>query len=505
VDKQIQKYLLNKTSIKMMVGFAAYWAWADTAYRTSSLFQFFDDTLTQLHAANLADVLAAVGIAFFAAVFTKQVMRILERQVLIMAVSIGAVIGTALAGFSGLLDNEALSLVGAVLSGLCMGTMILLWAGKYATDEENRGGVWIAGTIALGTVLCLAISLLQPIACVVAVSLLPLLGGTCLFFTPVSYGSLKGSALPARGAGSDAESPASLGNLPPVSLLMQPDIVQAKQVEVFGLPWRLAVGLMVYTCAWALMQFLFDPASLTEYSQASILQLGGRLLVAIAIFVGLALFGWKPLMTYRIGLLLMVAGFLLLPFIKGADGRISLTIAMMGYTCFYLMVWAVLLEIAKTAQASMIRLFGGAFLVSMTGVLAGTIAGYVVSASKPDSMQLVAITTAMVYLLMTVTILVLSENHVFGYWQLIRTASFKDDKTQWTQNCTVLACTFKLTPRESEVLLLLANGRSAPYISQNLHVSDSTARTHIRSIYDKLGVHNKQDLLDRIANVETGN
>lgn len=48
-----------------------------------------------------------------------------------------------------------------------------------------------------------------------------------------------------------------------------------------------------------------------------------------------------------------------------------------------------------------------------------------------------------------------------------------------------------LTPRESEVLLLLTNGFSTSGIAESLSISPSTARNHIQSILEKLGVHSR--------------
>lgn len=53
-----------------------------------------------------------------------------------------------------------------------------------------------------------------------------------------------------------------------------------------------------------------------------------------------------------------------------------------------------------------------------------------------------------------------------------------------------------LTPRETEVFALLAQGRSIPYIRDELIISRETAATHAKHIYAKLGVHSRQELID---------
>jgi DNA-binding CsgD family transcriptional regulator len=48
-----------------------------------------------------------------------------------------------------------------------------------------------------------------------------------------------------------------------------------------------------------------------------------------------------------------------------------------------------------------------------------------------------------------------------------------------------------LTPRQTEVLLLLARGLSTQAIAQSLGVADETARNHIRAVLRRLGTHTR--------------
>ena len=65
--------------------------------------------------------------------------------------------------------------------------------------------------------------------------------------------------------------------------------------------------------------------------------------------------------------------------------------------------------------------------------------------------------------------------------------------------CIALARQYGLTSREAEVLSLLAQGRSGTYISEHLCVSKNTVKGHVKSIYTKLGIHSKQELIDLCA------
>lgn len=55
-----------------------------------------------------------------------------------------------------------------------------------------------------------------------------------------------------------------------------------------------------------------------------------------------------------------------------------------------------------------------------------------------------------------------------------------------------------LTPREQEVLNLLAKGLLYKEISDQLHISLSTVRQHIHKVYEKLQVQNKVEALNKM-------
>lgn len=67
---------------------------------------------------------------------------------------------------------------------------------------------------------------------------------------------------------------------------------------------------------------------------------------------------------------------------------------------------------------------------------------------------------------------------------------------QLDENCAHLSDEFGLTAREREVFVLLAHGRNGRYIMDHLIISRNTAKSHIKHIYSKLGVHSHQELID---------
>lgn len=72
-----------------------------------------------------------------------------------------------------------------------------------------------------------------------------------------------------------------------------------------------------------------------------------------------------------------------------------------------------------------------------------------------------------------------------------RNEEFERDIARFSQS-------YNLTPKEQTILTLLAKGKRANQISEELFVSVNTVRTHIRNVYNKLDVHSYQDLMKRL-------
>lgn len=71
--------------------------------------------------------------------------------------------------------------------------------------------------------------------------------------------------------------------------------------------------------------------------------------------------------------------------------------------------------------------------------------------------------------------------------------------------CRAVCEQSNLSPRESEVLVLMAKGRNAEYIQNALTISNYTARTHIANVYRKCDVHSLQELIDKVEQMEVEN
>lgn len=66
------------------------------------------------------------------------------------------------------------------------------------------------------------------------------------------------------------------------------------------------------------------------------------------------------------------------------------------------------------------------------------------------------------------------------------------------KRCTDLGAAKNLSERQMEVMFLVCRGFTKSVIAKELYVSESTVRWHVKQLYNKLGIHNKQELIDLV-------
>lgn len=73
-----------------------------------------------------------------------------------------------------------------------------------------------------------------------------------------------------------------------------------------------------------------------------------------------------------------------------------------------------------------------------------------------------------------------------------------DKKGRFLQVIEKLTDENQLSVRESEVFRYLAMGHGSDFVAEKLQVSWNTVRTHTHNVYVKLGVHSRQELINRV-------
>ena len=67
------------------------------------------------------------------------------------------------------------------------------------------------------------------------------------------------------------------------------------------------------------------------------------------------------------------------------------------------------------------------------------------------------------------------------------------------RRCEALARERDLTSRELDVMKLICRGRSKRYIAEHLIISENTVRSYAKSLYRKLDIHSRQELMSAIG------
>lgn len=204
--------------------------------------------------------------------------------------------------------------------------------------------------------------------------------------------------------------------------------------------------------------------------------------------------------VYRLCFPVLILSYLALPFLPSAATAFDVASLMAASYLFEMLVWLVCPLVVVERGFGNLQLFGWgavAFHVgSFIGLLFGDWAEDLFGFDGFSTMLPMCIAGALV----VVMGYVFREQGVSDLFKPARMdAAVEVPQDALLSLCRELAEEFGLTAREEQVLVLLARGRSVPYIEQELSISTSTAKTHVRHIYDKLGVHNKQELLDLFA------
>lgn len=207
---------------------------------------------------------------------------------------------------------------------------------------------------------------------------------------------------------------------------------------------------------------------------------------------------------YSFSALLIVAGLLLslaLPF--GGEGILPYTFLVSGSDCFRLLGLYFLAQIGHHNPLSAPFAISWGLAALNAGALAGFVAGScmgLMGGSLPICMAAVA------FLFVAFNFVCMHRVSFDGTVRAMvpvplrpaPAANVFEAEETLLERCALLADARGLTPREREVMGLLARGRSVPYIQDALSVSHNTVRTHVRHIYQKLGIHSQQELISMV-------
>ena len=203
-------------------------------------------------------------------------------------------------------------------------------------------------------------------------------------------------------------------------------------------------------------------------------------------------------------------GLLLFPYVDVSFYALVLGVIMLVVMVNNIVCWTAISQYMYVYRLSPLANLAYGSLGDVVGFLLGIISGHFIFGSTLEG----GVVSSLPLSLIVITTVVL-QAFVFydNYSPLVEHGFHKEDlkddkpgfpsKGHWKSKCTEFAKYYKLSPRQLEVLLLLAKGYSAVGIEHALFVSSHTAKAHIYNIYRKTDSHSRQDLIEKIEHYKS--
>lgn len=424
-------------------------------------------------------------------------------------------------------NSELLMACGFVAGGIGAGPLQVLWGDRFSHHSVHFAAFASpAAAIVTASVAALSSSQTSFMGFIVV----PLLSFGLLVFHADRTGHPWRELI-------DKSDPDSSWDSAPQSAVAEP-AEAAAQPTGFRAGSRVPLGvgkLMFSIMTFSLLCRMFDTMNSGEDPLAF---LGGSPIFALVV-VGAAFIAivakagdrFNPTFIYRLSLPIMVAGYVAIALLFDSHAAISLLIINVGYEFFDILTWVLFVDASRRRNENAPYIFGLGVAFMFCGMALGNAASHILDTLVAGgNVQANVVAMAAILCLVIVAFLVLPEGTVA---QLSRREGHAERGEEPTaenndlaeseakdsaagdgqadgaatadrieRHCAAVARDFGLTPRESEVIVLLAYGRTLAIIARDLHIAQGTARTHIENIYRKLDVHKQQELIDLVENHE---
>lgn len=224
---------------------------------------------------------------------------------------------------------------------------------------------------------------------------------------------------------------------------------------------------------------------------------------------------WNLATVQRMTIPLVVAIVLLIPFLEDGGRTVCGGIALAAFACTKLMEWTEMVVMNAEFQLFPVRRFALGQITRLIGFIVGAgIALAAFIAAPLAQFELTLLCGGIVVVVVTAYAWYTGEKEEplldEGAQGVAAAVEGEDDEdggsrfsTPFRDRCAALTVIHGLTSREAEIFTCLAKGRNAEYIQQTLFISNNTARTHIRHIYQKMGVTSQQQLIDLVDKVRS--
>lgn len=446
--------------------FACIWIWSCSAGILSAR-----STLAQQLPGFLAIpneiVLLATSITLFAALLLSLKVKTIigSRPIMIF---VGALLsgGSIVAGAGIVWDSVTLFIAGLATGGVALAPLKIAWGEMYSAMKLQRGLISMGYSLVSSMIVVIIISGLS--------QELIMLAFICATI-PCAHLAFQGMKKIEPPMEKEKHSSGSI--VFSGALLLLPAIVALSYGVVKGLIPLMDAG---------------DSSTALQASEYAELLVGALVLV-FAYSLGKKV---GPAQVYSVALIAVVAGLILVSS-QSVSPWISFFIHDFGFTLFYFFMVVYWGDLSWRTGMPIVRVYTIGYFTFQFMNLAGSMLGYYFTGSTNQN-HIILISLSIVLALFVVALLLFGNNRSSLRQWLIADEPSIEKGDEVPLACSEIAQKYNLSPREQEVLSLLARGRNASYIARTLYISPDTAKTHIKNIYRKLDVHTQQNLIDFI-------
>lgn len=451
------------------LGFALTLAWASIAFLSTTVhFSTRNDVSHFNSVVGFSSVgmlvvllLAALGPKLFARVMRMPAMRVFVPA--IMAVSTIMLVIVDLNFFT-----QPWCSIFSTVAGAGLGVLYLAWGEEFRHLASAQAVVKTASSFLLAAILFAIVVALPRAVSVAATVPLPVAAGFILFAKAgVWRGGEEGAPAPLRRGAFSLRALLSLGVLSFAEAFIRALFFNASPIISEGsYPWLFLVGTMVSIVLVCVPLFSSDELDVAAAYRAAVLALGFM--------------------------------FLLLPILDLGSMAADI-VALTMYATVTLLVWVVLVRVTGLYGLVALFSFGVGWGAHVAGSLAGTFGGALLGSFVELAPRVLSIVE-----LGCVCLLFLAYLFLFTDSSMTRLLGMRpgSGRRPFRERCERVARDFDLTPREQEIMALVAKGRSTPRIQEVLELTAGTVNTHLAHLYRKLDVHDKQELIDLLENAQ---
>ena len=459
-----------------LIGMSLFWAWLQAVFSLPGTATAILNNLPIEPHHQIWTLSLLVTVVGFAFALISKTNWMTVRPSGILAVHVIMVTGTACLALSGLVANfRPLVFVGALGTGLGSAGAFLQW-GMYLSHLEPRRVLLDTAAFALLTAITYGLcSLLPEVIEICAVALMPLASGT-LLAAAMHQAQLKDPVGSQEHGTSEFDRQNRVENA-----------LSHRSGNLIGL--AVLVGAVYGLIRGASLSFGGTTIAGSTAATVTGIAVAGLLLAATTVFFRKES---EFYLACEVSFPLLAAGYLLLPSITNSTFPLPLLVFTVGHTYFYFMLWVFCVDQSHMQERKTIPVFAGGLLAFLGSSLIGSITSDVLALTGYEGGSLLgALSLIVAYTFILVLVFVLGRTRTRGN-RALREADLQK-KSDFRKNALDVAQENALTPRETEVFVLIAEGYDRPAIRDKLVISNDTVKTHVRHIYAKLDIHSKQE------------